>query len=805
MSERPSVQRATYFGLALVTLSTLMLQLLLTRIFSVTMWYHFAFLVISMSMFGLTAGALIVHLWPRTFPDERLGRLLAGSSLAFALTTAASFALHLWTASVTRMGETLGSVAWFLALTFSIISIPFVCSGICVCLTLTRFPRQVARLYAADLVGAGLGCVVLIQLLDWLDGPSAVLAVAAFAAAGSWCFAHASCDRRLRAAGALATLALGGLAVGHGVLSERQTPLLRLSWVEEKRGLRTILEKWNAFSYLRVTGTPRRRSPPFGWGMSPAWDDRQLVRQAAVGIDAWASTVITHYRGDPDSVDFLRWDVTNIVHHLSDDANVLVVGSGGGRDVLSALAFDQRSVRAVEINEDLISLLTERFGAFSGHLDADPRVDFVNDEARSYLARTQSRYGVIQISMIDTWAATAAGAFTLTENALYTREAFRLFLDRLEADGVLSVSRWYRAGRPAEVYRLLALAADALSANGAPDPRQHLLMVRSGGGSRGGPEVATLLVGRGPFDASQLARFEEAASELRFPVLLTPAFAADPVLERIADAHDLDQFTASFPVDITPPTDDRPFFFLTLRLKNLLGDVDEAEWVDLNVKAVAVLGAAILVVTVFATLCVAVPIVFRGRGGSVRGHGSWFGFFAAVGLGFMLVEMSQVQRLSLYLGHPTYGLAVVLSSLLVSSGVGSFLSQRVGLGREPRALAALLIALVVFGAATPGAIRFFAEATIPVRLSLAVVLLAPIGGFMGTAFPLGMRLVARHVPDLSAWLWGINGAASVWASVVGVAIALMLGISFSFWMGVACYAFAWTAMRRMSAIRLDPS
>ena len=209
------------------------------------------------------------------------------------------------------------------------------------------------------------------------------------------------------------------------------------------------------------------------------------------------------------------------------------------------------------------------------------------------------------------------------------------------------------------------------------------------------------------------------------------------------------------------------------------------------------LGAALVVVTLFALLCGLAPLCLHGRPRAGARSVPYFSFFLAIGLGFMLVEMSQVQRLSLYLGHPTYGLAVVLSSLLLASGAGSALSQRVRAGREPWALAALLAVLAIFGAATPHAIRGLAEATMPARIALAVGLLLPIGLFMGMAFPLGMRVTQRHVPALAAWLWGVNGAASVWASVVSVAIAITLGISAAFWAGMACYVLALASLGRM--------
>ena len=269
----------------------------------------------------------------------------------------------------------------------------------------------------------------------------------------------------------------------------------------------------------------------------PAQDGRT---QYQLDIDAAASTVLTDYRGDLKNVDYLRHDLVNFAHHLRPNADVLVVGAGGGRDILSALVFDQKSVTAVEINGNTIAAVNGPFGDFTGHLDRDPRVKFVNDEARSYVGRTESRFDIIQISMIDTWAATSAGAYVLAENSLYTVEAWTNFLSHLTPRGILAVSRWYFRDRPGEVYRMTSLAAAALKELGVPDPRGHILIVRNmGRNAEGGSEpdgVGTMLVSREPLSNSDVPTAERVAGEMGFEVVLTPTASIDPAFEKLASS-----------------------------------------------------------------------------------------------------------------------------------------------------------------------------------------------------------------------------------------------------------------------------
>jgi SAM-dependent methyltransferase len=802
MAERVNAQ--TYAGLFMIALATLMYEILLTRIFSVTMWYHFAFMAISVAMLGMTVGAELVYLLPGRFREARVPYHLALNALLFAASIVFSFLTHL---SVPFAPQRSLVSLYTMALTYVVVAVPFVFSGICVCLALTRFPRHVGKLYAADLAGAALGCVLLIYVIRMTDGPTAVLIVAFLASLGAVCFAVGAGHPRLSRVALLSCLALAGAAAVQTALLHRGAPPLRLMWVKGRLEPSPLYEKWNSFSRITVHGDPRQFQAPHGWGLSSAYRPARGVRQLYMGIDTVAGTVLTAFDGDLADLAHLKYDVTNIVHHIRRDSRVLVVGTGGGRDILSALAFGQRDVLAVEINDDIIDVVNRRFGDFTGHLDRHPRVTFVHDEARSYVARHQARFDIIQVSLIDTFAATAAGAFALTENSIYTVEAWKLFLDRLSPPGVLSFSRWYVPGMPSEVYRLTSLAATALGRSEVTNPRQHLLLVRHLPPSVGGEAidgVATLLVGKAPFSATDLDTVEAVAREMRFDVVLSPRSALDPTLATIASGQGLDTVMARLPINLAPPTDDNPFFFNMLRLREALRPEvwsQELVSVNLNLEAVMILAVLLVVVVALTLLCVAVPLALTGPDtAALRGSWPLFLYFAGIGLGFMLVEISQMQRLIIFLGHPTYSLSVVLFALLLSSGLGSYSTGRIpetGFFRAALVrLAWLVAALIAFGILTPHAIGAFQASTTGVRIVVATAILFPLGFCMGMAFPVGMKIASAKAAGLTPWLWGINGATSVCASVLAVVIAVGSGISTSFWTGVSAYglaliAFAW--------------
>jgi spermidine synthase len=782
----PRAGYGTYTGLFLITLSTLMYEVLLTRIFSVTMWYHFAFVAISVALFGMTVGALIVYLLPERFPTEKTNERLILFSFLFSISIVLSFLTQLAVPFVPR---------WSLAgvysatLLYSVTSIPFIFSGVCVCLALTRFPQQISRLYAADLVGAAGGAIALVWLLDTMDAPSAVVAIAALPSVASFWFAQAAGQQRLFWLGFASAVILFVLAFSNAVLFEHRSPFLRITWVGSEGVVPNYevsspsYEQWNAFSRIRVD--PRGFTEPWGWGMSPTLPEKIRLEQLDLVIDSVAYTVMTRYTGRPEQILHLKYDITNLAHYAKTDADVLVVGVGGGRDILSALAFDQNSVTGVEINQQILHAVNDVYGDFTGHLDEDPRVKFVNDEARSYVARSDEKYDILQLSLTDTWAATSAGAYALSENSLYTVEAWDSFLDHLAPDGLLSVSRFYSWTRPVEGQRLAALATETLHRRGVENPREHIYMA-------GVLPTATILVSPSPLSEEDIDALDRAVDEMNFFRIVTPDYVGEELFGEIIGAEDVGSFVDGLPIDISPPTDDQPFFFQMLRLRDVFrSDLPPYKGLTEPVLVLAGLAIAVLVVTL---LCIVVPIVLTTRRASLRGMPPFFLFFAGIGLGFLLVEVSQMQRLNIFLGHPTYGLSVVLFSLLLFSGIGSFITERIA-APGPRALnllpfLALLGLLLAFGFLTPLLIDRFESSTTPVRILAAVATLAPMGLAMGMPFPIGMKVVSAWPDAPTPFFWGVNGATSVCASVLAVAIALSWGISAAFWVGCACYVAA---------------
>jgi len=803
------MKKSVYAGLFMVTLATLMFEILLTRIFSVTLWYHFAFVAISVAMFGMTIGAILVYLFPSYFTQERAKNQLAVSSLLFSVSIIISFCIQINISFVP--GEAIEGL-YSLVLTYIVISVPFVFSGICVCLALTKFPRHVSRLYAADLAGAAFGCILLIHILRITDGPTAVIVVAFFASVGSVFFAAGKSSNKLIRVVIINSLLLAIFSVTHTVLVHKQSPLLRISWVKGKREGKSLYQKWNAFSRIRVWGDPEELKEPRGWGINPAYVAGQKIRQLRMNIDAAAGTTILGFDGNLNNLEYLKYDITNLAHHVRPNSKVFIIGTGGGRDVLSALVFKQKSILGAEINKDIIDVVNQRFGDFTGHLDKNPKVVYVNDEARSYIEGSKEKFDIIQASLIDTWAATTSGAFVLTENSLYTIEAWKIFLEHLTPNGVLTFSRWYFQDIPGEVYRLTSLASASLLKLGVRNPRDHIVIVRYMRGVTGRDPngIGTILISKKPFSNKDLDTIERVVREMKFDIVLTPRFSLDSTFATIASGKDLDTFTAKFPINIAAPTDDNPFFFHMLRFRDIFNrKLHNQGEVTVNMRAIVVLGVLLTIVIILTFLCIIVPLILTTKKAALKGSLPFFIFFTAIGFGFMLVEISQMQRLIILLGHPIYGLSVLLFAILLSSGLGSYSTQKVcnSVGNPTMKrvtimrLLLFLCMLSIFGILTPNILNVVKGSSTMLRIFVAAGILFPLGFFMGMPFPLGMKLASTRSTSITPWLWGINGATSVCASVIAVVISMSSSISTTFWTGSVCYLIAIIAFIWMSYSR----
>jgi len=804
MEPKVAASWSTYVGLFMVTLATLMYEILLTRIFSVTMWYHFAFMAISIAMFGMTVGAMLVYLMPDRFAASRVKYHLAMSSVLFSILIVGSFAAHLNIRFVPQLPALNWARLYPFALTYCVAAIPFILSGVCVSLALTRFPLQVSKLYAADLAGAGAGCIALIYTLRVTDGPTAVIVAAALAAIGGMMFAFGTHGAWVKRVAVACSLLLVSATVGHAMLARQGRPLLRITWAKGKTQPPLLYEKWNSFSRITVEGDPKVWHAPMYWGISRTLPGDVQVRELLLRIDATAGTPLTAFDGNLNELRHLGYALPNMAHCIRSKAHVMVVGAGGGIDVLAALAFRQQSVTAVEMNGDIVDAVNCRFGDFTGHLDLNPRVGFVVDEARSYVTRQPDKFDIIQISFVDTWAATAAGAFVLAEQSLYTVEAWETFLSKLTPNGVLTCSRWYFQGSPYEIYRLIALARASLERSGITDIRRHIVVLRNmptGPLALSAPLSATILVSPRPFSRRDLDIVERVAAARKFDVLLSPRETLDRTFVTITSTQNLAGFLRALPFNVTAPTDDSPFFFHMLRLRDVLRPTpSRAGYAAANAKAVIVLAWLLVLVVGLTAGCVLLPLALTTRVAGGVPSLPLAVFFGGIGFGFMLVEISQMQRLTVFLGHPTYALSVVLFSLLLSSSLGSYLTDKMGsrevAGPGRSRLLLLLAALIVFGVATPHLVSTFRGSITALRIVVATGILFSLGLFMGMPFALGMKAATSRSPLLTPWLWGINGATSVCASVVAVAIALSAGISASFWTGFACYAVAYLAFVR---------
>lgn len=783
-------------GVFLITFSLLIFQIVQTRILSVIAWYYLAFFAISVAMLGMTVGAVWVYLQRQRFESTPLPVTLANFALATAVAMPASLAIQF--CLVTTISLSLTTVlSW--ALLLAAMTTPYVLSGVVVSLALTRSPFPTGQVYGVDLLGAALGCVAVLLILNFLDGPTTVVVCGAIAGLSALAFGASGNieNRRQLNSGPWwrrpvpIVIALTAFASFNSLAPVGIRPIL-VKDALEKSGL-NVYEKWNSYSRV-LARRPEIRLPDL-WGPSPKLPADTLAPMAILNIDGQAGTVMFHYNGTRDSIAFLKYDLVNLAYHLPGIRKSAVIGVGGGRDLLSAHLFGVRDITGVELNPIFINLHTrDPYYKNYSNLTALPNLKLHVDDARSWFASTKEKFDLVQMSMIDTWAATGAGAFSLSENGLYTLEGWRAFLKAVSDDGVFTVSRWYSPGDINETGRMIGLATATLLDAGIKDVRPHLFVARAG-------FIATLVLSKVPFSGEKLGILRSAAQNLGFDVLLAPDGPPDSkLLQAITQSQDLNALNRSVEgsyLDLTVSTDNRPFFFNQLGFSNipdvmrrLLNGTLWAGVIKGNLIASAVLTLILFIsiVAVIATILVPLRGAARDCPRALVVVGSLY--FSLIGMGFMLAEIALLQRFSIYLGHPIYSLGVCLFSLILATGLGSLASDRIKLDARAKLLlwgAIVAAYLVVMAQLLPAVLQFTTDQERLVRIGISLLAIMPLGFLLGFAFPTGMRLVEAVDRQPTPWFWGINGATGVLASVLGVMFSMWLGINVTLLISAVCY------------------
>ncbi|HTU49311.1 MAG TPA: hypothetical protein VMF56_01885 [Acidobacteriaceae bacterium] len=767
-----------------------------TRILSVIAWYYMAFFAISVAMLGMTAGAVWVYLHRERIESVPLPVTLTNFTLATAVAMPASIIVQF--CLITTISLSLTTVfSW--SILMIAMAVPYFFSGVVVSLALTRSPFPAGQVYGVDLVGAALGCLGVIFVLNIMDGPTAVIASAVVCGLSALAFmssANAEDQRRLKSAPwwrrpAPITTALAVFAILNSLAPVGVRPILVKDHFE-RFGFKRY-EKWNSYSRITVD-RPQLRLPDL-WSGSSKMPPETRAWQALLTIDGGAGSEMSHYDGTPQSIAYLQYDLVGLAYRLPGIHKAAVIGVGGGRDLLTAHYFGVPDITGVELNPIIVNLLIKQpyYKKFTD-VTALPNLKLHVDDARSWFDSTHEKFDSVQMSMIDTWASTGAGAFTLSENGLYTLEGWKAFLHSLNPNGVFTVSRWHSPSNADETGRMIGMAAAVLMDSGVKDVRPYIFVANA-------DYMATLVLSKKPFTPEQLRILHDTVRNLGFNVLLAPDQPPQsPLLRAIVDSPNrtaLDRVLEGNYLDLSVPTDNRPFFFNQLRFRTIPSATLRmfhrtlaVHSLEGNLIASLVLGLILFISIIAVIVTILLPLrgAVRESPQSLVGVGSLY--FSLIGMGFMLAEIALLERFGVYLGHPIYSLSVCLFSLILASGLGSLASDRLRLNARVKLLlwgSITVIYLVGMAQLLPALLESTTGQERLVRIGISMAIIMPLGFLLGFAFPTGLRLVEVVDRQPTPWFWGINGATSVLASVLAVMFSMALGINVTILISAVCY------------------
>jgi spermidine synthase len=773
----------TTLAIAVISGAALAYEILLIRLFSIVEWHHLAFLIISLALLGYGASGTLLAI-AREPLLRHFSTAAATAAAAFGATSLGAFLI------AQRIELNSLEIFWStrqfgrLFVLYLLFAVPFFCAATAIGLTLTKFGADSPRLYRADLIGGGTSAAAATGLLFFVHPVTALQLVALLGFTAAFLFA----TRR----GAALALALGGVmfvvAARPLAFPLRMSQFKELSHALRVPEARIVDERSSPHGLLTSVVSPAvpfRHAP----GLSLAFAG-EIPRQVGVFTDGGGMTPIVV---EPSSAEYLDYLPTAVAYHAGiPKQRVAVIGAGGGSEVLSALVHGAREVTAVELNPQMVALVRK----FGGPYD-DPRVRVVVAEARRFIRDSHERYDAIQLALVGSHGASAAGTQAVSESYLYTVEAMTELIAHLRPGGYLVLTRWIQAP-PREVVKLLATVIAAQERLGGVASKR-ITLVR-------GWNTATLVVKQGDFTPRELAELRTFCDDRsldcgytnEFNILEEPhLFEAAHAL--LAGGRTREDFFERYKFNVRPATDERPYFFHSFRwsaLPELLqmrarGGMPLLEWGYL------VLVAGLAQALVAALVLILLPLFFTRHRGTPRNpeepeEPTWrlILYFGSIGLAFLFVEIAFMQRLTLFLGHPLYAIALVLSSFLVFGGLGSGASARID-DRKARAIPLVvagvaLVALVIVRLLTTAALGL----PDPVKIAISIALVAPLAFVMGMPFPLGLRRLAGSDAAAIPWAWAVNGTASVLSSMLATLVAVHFGFTALAALAAALYAVA---------------
>src|SRR3954469_3160656 len=764
--EKQSAGSVLLAGIGLSSFSALLLELSLTRLFSVVLFYHFAFLAISIALLGLGAGGVFAFLWKKQLGRWESRTIAAAASAlnAIIMPVVLEIILH---QPVSLMLT--GANFLRLAIIYLCSAVAFFLTGLQFSVIFARESSRIPKLYGADLTGGAIACLAVVPLLNWIGAPNSILFAGAVSAMAAVIWSVTPRARNLSLGLATMLVVLIALNASNG--------LFDVIWAKGVRRHNVEFSRWNAISRVDVLRNK---------------DGGRVIK-----IDADAGTHIM-------SADLSKWQGSEWQRHLMSEPPAVVnalrphggyaiIGPGGGVDVLRAVANGSNSVTGIEINPTIANtIMRGRYAEFARHLYERPDVHLYVSDGRSFLRNAKNSFDVVQMTLVDTWASTAAGAFALSENNLYTTQAFREYFEHLNPDGIIAVTRW-EFREPREALRVVSVAMATLQQLGSQDIPSHFIVVAAGELNEDGIPVA-VLAKKNPFTAAEEATVNDfLRGHPPLTLLYAPSRPGANAFTRLLQTNDPYAFSANYTYNVSPVTDNAPFFFFTLKPEQIWRSTVRLGGLDWKVNLGIAVLALLLIISIVAVLAfLIVPLLLRT---ATEVSPASLVYFVAIGLGYILVEITFIQRFVLFLGHPTYALTVVVFLMLLSSGAGSIISKK-WIASPQRVWLPLIITastLMVYVWILPVILSRLVGAPFPAKLFISTFILAPLGFVMGMPFPAGLRPLAADRGkrgDSIEWALAMNAASSVLGSVLAIVIAIQFGLNITLICGAAAYLLA---------------